>query len=340
MFAFETVSIKRISMKAIAVGSAVAMLLALAAPAAPASTTAGFRAATSVDGEASTDWSGWDVTDRNYTSVSAAWTVPTVTCGTSEDSYSADWVGLDGDGSNSVEQIGTSSDCDSGTPTYSAWFEFYPSVAVTTSDTVGAGDKMAASVVAIAGTDKFTLTLTDTTRSWTKTETAESPGGSGASAEIIAEAPSGSERVNSVLPLADFKTVTFSDVLVNGKKIGDVADAQKIAMVDGNGSPMAIVTALSAGDTFTVTWVSSGYSGDAQQAGVDGSGGQSSVGSGWPQGGFGSGGYGSGGSGSGAWGYSGGWGDSFGYGYGGGSADGDGYGATVTSGFADGLWQS
>lgn len=44
---------------------------------------------------------------------------------------SAFWVGLDGSSSTSVEQLGRDSDCDSGTPSYYAWYEMYPNPSVT-----------------------------------------------------------------------------------------------------------------------------------------------------------------------------------------------------------------
>ncbi|MET3803645.1 hypothetical protein ABIB25_000629 [Nakamurella sp. UYEF19] len=330
-------------LKSLAVSSAAALVLAMAAPAAQAAIGVTFaptsNATTSGGAANSTDWSGWDVTGGTYTSVSASWTVPAVTCTTGESSYSADWVGLDGDGSNSVEQIGTSSDCDSGAPTYSSWYEFYPSVSVTLPNTVKPGDKISASVVSVKGSDKFTLVLTDATQKWTKTETGASPSGTGASAEIIAEAPSGSERSDSVLPLANFKSTTFSDIKVNGTGLAELDGAQKIAMVDSSGDPMATVSALTGtgtADRFTVTWVSSGDETSFPQSSTTGGGG-----SGFGSGAGGFGGYGFGyGFGSGGYGYSsGGYGYGFGsggYGYGGwGYATGDG---TDRSG--NSFWQS
>ena len=272
-----------------ALGPAVAAMLIVAGPAAQAAKVSSARgdvfatavAGTAVAGssvagspaagtggagtEASMDWSGWDVTDGTYRSVSASWTVPSVTCAAGETSYSADWVGLDGDGSDSVEQIGTSSDCDSGSPAYSSWYEFYPSVSVSLPNRVKAGDKVTSEVTAVPGSDRFTLKLTDISAGWSVTRSGDSPQGSGASAEIIAEAPSGSGRSGSVLPLADFKKVTFSGVSVNGKNLSSFADAHKIAMVDDSGAAMATVSAVSSGDTFGVTWISDG-------SGVGGSG--------------------------------------------------------------------
>jgi hypothetical protein len=277
------------ALKSLAVGSAAAAFFAVGIPAAHAAGTVNYAAA-ATDGESSADWSGWDVTGGAYKSVSASWTVPSVTCSPGETSYSAYWVGLDGDGSKSVEQTGTSSDCDAGTPSYSAWYEFFPENSVSLPNTVKAGDKIKASVVAVAGSDQYKLVLTDTTQNWTKTQTGASPSGSGASAEIIAEAPSGSTNGNSVLPLANFKTVTFADVQVDGKNISDFASARKIAMVASDGSPMASVSALTNGDSFSVKWLGSGADSTGQDISGQGS-------SGWQQIGDGSGSTGSGGQG-------------------------------------------
>ena len=280
-----------LALKSLAVGSAAVAFFAVGVPAAHAAGTINYAAA-AANGESSADWSGWDVTGGTYSSVSAAWTVPSVTCAAGETSYSAYWVGLDGDGSSSVEQTGTSSDCDAGTPSYSAWYEFFPENSVSLPNTVKAGDKIKASVVSVAGSDQYKLVLVDTTQNWTKTQTGSSPSGSGASAEIIAEAPSGSTEGNSVLPLADFKTMTFSDVQVDGKKISDIDSARKIAMVAGDGTPMASVSELTNGDTFAVKWLGSGSSSTGRDVSGLGS-------SGWTQTGDGSGSDGSGSTGTG-----------------------------------------
>lgn len=332
----------------LAVGSAVAVLALMGAPAAQAAVSVSYATATTAttaaaNTEASMDWSGWDATAGSYRSVAAAWTVPAVTCTTGETSYSADWVGLDGDGSQAVEQIGTSSDCDSGTPAYSAWYEFYPAVSVDLPNTVRAGDKMTSSVAAVPNSDEFTVELTDTTAKWTVTKTEASPEGSGASAEIIAEAPSGSEQGDSVLPLADFKKVTFTGVAIDGRSIGSVPGARSIAMVDSSGASMATVSPIST-SSFDVTWVSSGadsaatggrgYAGGGNAgtgAGTTGAAGDGNTGAGsgdWTDGGAGAGG----------------WPNGYGYGYAGGYGYGDGYGYAGGDGYAGGwggyYWQS
>lgn len=92
----------------------------------------------------STNWSGYAVDGTDATQVIGTWTEPAVTCGATENSWSSLWVGIDGDTSNTVEQIGTDSDCDSGTPTYYAWYELYLKSEVNLAMTVSPGDSMTA----------------------------------------------------------------------------------------------------------------------------------------------------------------------------------------------------
>jgi hypothetical protein len=258
-----------VALAAVSGGAALTMMLfgPVAIAGVPTPTTV--QANDSASGTRSADWAGWDVTGGTYTSVSASWVQPAVTCTTGDTSYSAFWVGLDGDGSQSVEQIGTSSDCDSGTAVYSAWYEFYPSDSVQLSNTVKAGDKISA-LVTYDKSGEYTLKLTDSTQDWTETKTGSSPEGTNASAEVIAEAPS-SSRQGDVLPLANFKTVDFTDVTVNGQKLTDLDGTTKIDMATQSGTgygypgdsgsaadTMATTTDLTSSGGFSVDWVSTG----------------------------------------------------------------------------------
>src|SRR5262249_48179989 len=77
----------------------------------------------------STNWSGYAVTASSgaVSDVKASWVVPAVqgNC-PSTNQYASFWVGIDGYSSNTVEQIGTDSDCQNGQPVYYVWYEFYP----------------------------------------------------------------------------------------------------------------------------------------------------------------------------------------------------------------------
>lgn len=189
----------------------------------------------------STNWSGYAVTGSNFTQVTGSWIVPASSCAAgSSAEYAAFWIGLDGWNSNSVEQTGTDSDCSNGTPSYYAWYEFYPepSYYAGRMTNLKPGDVMTASVSYNSSKTQFTATITDTTSGATYTAT-YSPsrfrGGTPArsSAEWIAEAPSGYVgRKIEVLPLADFNVIKL------GPDFTLPADAQTATI--GTGSPASI----------------------------------------------------------------------------------------------------
>jgi hypothetical protein len=196
----------------------------------------------------SSNWSGYSAINGRYTSVSAGWTQPTASC-TSATTYSSFWVGLDGDGSNTVEQTGTSADCSGGTPRYYAWYEMYPKFPVNLSlGGIRAGDSISASVTT-DGSGNFTLTIRDNRNGQTFTTTQRARKARLASAEAIAEAPSGS---GGVLPLTNFGTASFTSATVNGQPIGNF-NPDRIDMVSGS-TLKAQTSSLSGGASFSVAW--------------------------------------------------------------------------------------
>ncbi|HET9172982.1 MAG TPA: G1 family glutamic endopeptidase [Actinospica sp.] len=202
--------------------------------------------------DTSDNWAGYAATGGNYTSVSSSWVQPSVSCG-SEDTYSSFWVGIDGDGTSSVEQTGTEADCSGGQAEYSSWYEMYPANPVNYSDDVEPGDSFTASVTT-DGSGNFTLTLTDNTQGWNETTTQSSTTAQDGSAEVIAEAP----YSNGVLPLSDFGEVDFTGATANGSPIGDASPTQ-INLVSDGGTTEATTSSLdSSGEDFSVTWESSG----------------------------------------------------------------------------------
>jgi hypothetical protein len=210
----------------------------------------------------STNWSGYAVPTAAgaATAVSGEWTVPTVTG--SGTSYSAVWVGIDGYSSDSVEQTGIEADVVNGVAEYSAWYEMYPSNPVTLSLAIHPGDTITASVTYSTTTDEFTLTITDLSdpsgsNNFTTTQSA--PGAQRSSAEWIVEAPSSG---NSVLPLANFGSVTFTNAsaTINGttgaiNNSAWASSVESINMVSNKGTTEDTTSALnSAGTGFTVTY--------------------------------------------------------------------------------------
>ncbi len=123
----------------------------------------------------STNWSGYaiDASHGAVTAVYGSWVVPTVT-GTGT-SYSSAWVGIDGDNSSTVEQIGTDSDISNGKATYYAWYEMYPSDSVNLKLTVKPGDSISAQVT--YASNGFTLSIKDGSQSFSITKKAASASG-------------------------------------------------------------------------------------------------------------------------------------------------------------------
>lgn len=225
-----------------------------------------------VDSSVSEDmgnWAGYAATGDTFTTVSASWTVPTANCGTLLNkgdslSSSATWVGIDGDGSNSVEQIGTDSNCipiDSGE--YQAWWEMYPggptfiTIPGTPIYRVGPGDVMSASVKATSTPGTYTLSIEDYNQGWTFATTKASPGAPGASAECIEEQPS----LDFGLPpanLTNFGSVTFSQCMATGSNgiatpIWDHPN-NALTMTDGATTKASVSPLSNDGTQFTVTW--------------------------------------------------------------------------------------
>jgi hypothetical protein len=182
--------------------------------------------------------------------VTATWTQPAVKA-TTKETYAAFWVGLDGDGSDTVEQIGTMAYTIGGSAYYVAWYEMYPDAMKHFRMVVKPGDVMTGAVE-WTGATSYRLTLTNQTRGSTFTTTKTSTTAARASAEIIAEAPA-SGVTGEILPLATFGLAAFSGCAVDGATLAAAA-ASRVDMVDAGGAVKAVTSALGAdAASFTVT---------------------------------------------------------------------------------------
>jgi hypothetical protein len=125
----------------------------------------------------SSTWSGYAVSPAaGTTAVGGTWVQPAVTG--NGNSLSSTWVGIDGFGGSTVEQIGTAATIVNGTPTYVAWYEFYGDQFAKTGArrqdyyqvnipvsaiNVHPGDTISAEVSLVSGTtNKFLFQMTDT----------------------------------------------------------------------------------------------------------------------------------------------------------------------------------
>jgi hypothetical protein len=196
--------------------------------------------------DTSTNWAGWvvDGATHAFTTVESTFTLPKVTCtGEGDTSF---WVGMDGDTSSSVEQIGASGDCDGTTPDYYSWWEMYPAGVHELTNTTKPGDVFDAKVT-YSGSGKYALFLNDKTEGWTVTKNETSTSAKDNSAEVIFEAAG---PTSDAVP--KFSTVTMSDSLVNGSYIGSQSPLGLDLARNGH-SLVTAGTVDSTGD-FAFTW--------------------------------------------------------------------------------------
>jgi hypothetical protein len=225
------------------------------------------RVVDNVTVEESTNWSGYAVEGSSFTKALGSWTVPTVNCSKTPNTYAAFWVGIDGWTSDSVEQTGTDSDCDGTSPSYYAWYEFYPNPSfLISSVSVSPGNHMSASVT--YNGSEFTITITNESTGNSYSKSARVRGAARSSAEWIAEAPC-CTNAGGILPLSDFGTVDFGEDYTGVSDTNDATDSSvsgaisafgsnvfESIMVNGSsGADEAVPSGLTSdGTSFTVTW--------------------------------------------------------------------------------------
>jgi hypothetical protein len=221
----------------------------------------------------SSNWAGYSASGTHFRRVSATWTVPTSSCTSGRNTYSAVWVGLGGfeTSSNGLEQTGIDANCSAGgRASYSAWYEILPASARTVHTLkVSAGDKISASVTVSGHDVRFHLRNLTTGGDYTTTKQVSSPDVS--SADWIVEAPASCTSSNDcqTLPLSNFGKVTFThaSATTSKGKTGTISssrwDTTKITLGqrsrfvarDGSAAGGAIPSALgSGGSTFSVAY--------------------------------------------------------------------------------------
>ena len=189
------------------------------------------------------------------TEVQGTWTVPSVSASESTDTYSSNWIGIDGYSDNTVEQTGTEHDMTPDGPVYYAWFEMYPKSGYRILNfPVEPGDTITAEV-RYAGNNRYRLTISNLSRNATFSTTQRTKARR-QSAEWIVEAP----YSGGTLPLADFGTTAFSGCSATlGGHAGAISDSnwqhEEITMAEQNGAVKAQTSGLSSSGTgFSVSW--------------------------------------------------------------------------------------
>jgi Peptidase A4 family len=166
----------------------------------------------------SSNWAGYDdSTDGPFTTVTGTWTQPRVRTTGATFTDAAFWVGLDGDNSDTVEQIGTEG-YSQGVAGYDAWYEMYPLYPVAIDMPIHAGDVLTGTVT-FAAPAAFTLTLVNHTTgdSFTTGQVMSIPPQL-ASAEAIAEAPT-NDSTGDLIPATDFGIVRFNGCSFNDQPV-------------------------------------------------------------------------------------------------------------------------
>jgi hypothetical protein len=230
----------------------------------------GFRPDNGID---TYNWAGYAVTGNGFSDVVGSWHVPEVNCNLTPNTYAAFWAGLDGFSDSTVEQTGTSSNCNGTTPQYFAWYEFYPAGPVTlTNFPVEAGDVIGAEVKYLGG-ETFQIRIHNHRTNQLYVKNQNVSGAERSSAEWIAEAPCGKVEDGvcvDVLPLADFhvanygvdytgdgNTNTAIDSVTKGPIKAFGSNVQEITMISGSGANEAVPTSLTSdGTSFRVWWES------------------------------------------------------------------------------------
>jgi hypothetical protein len=193
-----------------------------------------------------------------FSYVIARWTQPSVFCTTPYAKVSI-WVGLDGDGTSTVEQSGTVAVCGTAaTPLYyKAFWEMYvgPDSPGGEPFTVNPGDLIEASVtfVPYVGPGTYVLSVKDVTTGSSFT-TAQECNPSvvcwRGTAEWIVERPGGGKY-----PLADFGTVAFSDI--DWRNSGPWPTFNDIEMVEKS-TKTILSTCEPSVSSYNCTWVAAG----------------------------------------------------------------------------------
>jgi hypothetical protein len=220
----------------------------------------------------SQNWSGYAAVAKSNVALRYAqttFTVPSINCsavqiGSGGQTYAAEWVGLDGFNSSTVEQTGVDSFCTSagGTATNQAWYEMFPLDPVVFSG-VNPGDTIFVAVYYNKSTNQFQLNLRDETTGANMETSQPCPTGSTCdrnSAEVIEEDPGGS--VAGGINLADFGTANFTvshvtarDGLRGTLSPSSLWTSTEIIMQDPSGEDMATPSPLTdSGANFSVTW--------------------------------------------------------------------------------------
>jgi len=209
----------------------------------------------------STNWSGAALVTTGVTEVTGTFTIPkpTVPSGgsTRTEFCGAAWVGIDGDTCQSgLIQTGVFWCVEDGEFSYEAWYEYIPQASIAYSGISVTGGNVITVTTTKTSDNGGVLTLENVSTGETATHTFTGQTGGtlcGENAEwIVEDFTSG----DSLVPFADFGTVTFTGAtaIVGGETVtAAAADADTIVLVSSSDSTLTDTTI--SGSTVTVKYV-------------------------------------------------------------------------------------
>jgi len=203
--------------------------------------------------EYSSNWAGavWAEGDGTFTTVTGTFTVPTPSG--SVGSAASAWVGIDGDTCDTaILQTGVDFTVTDDGASYDAWYEWYPDYAYDFSGiTISAGDVIVTTVTAYSTTSGIATIENLTTGQTVNQELTSSYALCEENAEWIVE---DFEEGDSLVPFADFGTVTFTSATASGPS-GTTYTPEGATIIDIEQNDK-VLTSVTTGDaTATVKYV-------------------------------------------------------------------------------------
>jgi hypothetical protein len=197
-------------------------------------TVTGVRASYTPGFSTSSNWSGYVDTGGTFNYVFGEWQVPSANCGPWYDfnfSQSSTWVGLDGWGNGTVEQLGTATGCIAGASAYYAWTEMYPQIEDPIFNGIAPGDQMMAFVYSYNNGTADELWEADLSQGWSYVRYAGTSQVQDSSAEWITEDPSCWAPCYN---LTNFGSMTFTDAYAEDQNTFGSISAFPNSMIDMN----------------------------------------------------------------------------------------------------------
>lgn len=207
-------------------------------------------------------WAGYAVSISSGTmqpqvnSINASWVVPQINA-SARDGVSSVWIGVGGEGTKSLIQVGTEQDKVNGQDFYSAWYEMLPDLSVNTGINVYPCDSMAASLSLVdVLSGEWNIQIHDLTNGQVFNQNV-CYNSTRISGEWIVERPT--LQNGQIGNLVDFGKVTFTECSLSmDNTFGAISkfSYSKIQMTNSVGVDLTSISALEAeGSSFTVTYL-------------------------------------------------------------------------------------